>query len=101
VLATSWFSQKMLTPPTTAGDQRSAAMSQQMQIMMPLLFGFMSINFASGLSIYFIISNLVTMLQYYMILPKRQPTQGEEGANLWERILSFPARAWKRLSPKG
>lgn len=65
VVVTSWLSQKILTPPAT--DERSAAMSQQMQIMMPLMFGFISISYASGLSIYFIISNLVTMLQYFLI----------------------------------
>ncbi|MGD1996382.1 MAG: YidC/Oxa1 family membrane protein insertase [Anaerolineae bacterium] len=65
VVVTSWLSQRILTPPAT--DQRSAAMGQQMQIMMPLLFGFISISYASGLSIYFIISNLITMLQYLLI----------------------------------
>lgn len=64
VVVTSWLSQKMLTPPSVGGDERSAAMNQQMQIMMPLMFGFISISYASGLSIYFIISNLVTMLQF-------------------------------------
>jgi len=65
VVVTSWLSQKVLSPP--AADQRTAAMNQQMQIMMPLLFGFISISYASGLSIYFIISNLITMLQYFFI----------------------------------
>ena len=65
VVVTSWLSQRILSPPTT--DERSAAMTQQMQIMMPLMFGFISISYASGLSIYFILSNLVTMLQYFII----------------------------------
>lgn len=65
VVVTSWLSQRILSPPAT--DERSAAMTQQMQIMMPLLFGFISISYASGLSIYFIISNLITMLQYIVI----------------------------------
>ncbi len=65
VVITSWLSQKVLTPP--AADERAAAMNQQMQIMMPLLFGFISISYSSGLSIYFIISNLVTLAQYLFI----------------------------------
>jgi YidC/Oxa1 family membrane protein insertase len=65
VVLTSWLSQKILSPPAT--DERTAAMTQQMQIMMPLMFGFISLSYASGLSIYFIISNLVTMLQYLII----------------------------------
>ncbi|MBO9370991.1 MAG: membrane protein insertase YidC [Chloroflexi bacterium] len=70
VVVTSWLSQKILTPPSM--DPRSAAMNRQMLIMMPLMFGFFSISFASGLSIYFIISNLVTLLQYF-VTPKPQP----------------------------
>jgi len=70
VVVTSWLSQKILTPPST--DPQSAAMNQQMLIMMPLMFGFISISYASGLSIYFIISNLVTLLQYF-VTPKPQP----------------------------
>ena len=77
VLATSWLQQKLLTPPTASGDQSQAgAMNQQMQIMMPLMFGFMSIQFATGLSIYFIISNLIGMAQYYFVRGDR----GDKGA---------------------
>ena len=77
VLATSWLQQKLLTPPTASGDQSQAgAMNQQMQIMMPLMFGLMSIQFATGLSIYFIISNLIGMAQYYFVRGDR----GDKGA---------------------
>ncbi|MBC7225708.1 MAG: membrane protein insertase YidC [Thermoflexales bacterium] len=75
VVVTSWLSQKILTPPST--DPQSAAMNQQMLIMMPLMFGFFSISFASGLSIYFIISNLVTLLQYF-VTPRQKPAQAVE-----------------------
>jgi YidC/Oxa1 family membrane protein insertase len=70
VVVTSWLSQRMLSPPAT--DDRTAAMTQQMQIMMPLMFGFISISYASGLSIYFILSNLVTLLQYFIIRRDRE-----------------------------
>ncbi len=69
VFATSWLQQKLLSPSSAAGDGGSQAemMSQQMQIMMPLMFGFISLQYATGLSIYFIISNLFGMAQYYFI----------------------------------
>ena len=68
VLATSWLQQKLLTPPAASDDQSQAtAVNQQMQIMMPLMFGLMSLQFAVGLSIYFIISNLIGIAQYYFI----------------------------------
>lgn len=70
VVITQWISQKLLSPPAT--DERAAAMNQQMQIMMPLMFGFISISYASGLSIYFIISNLVTLLQGLILRTRRE-----------------------------
>ena len=76
VVVTSWLSQRLLTAP--AADERSAAMNRQMQLMMPLMFGFISISYASGLSIYFIISNLVTMAQYLLIRRGRAASRGEQ-----------------------
>jgi YidC/Oxa1 family membrane protein insertase len=86
VFATSWLQQKLLTPPS-AGDGQSQAemMNRQMQIMMPLMFGFISIQYAIGLSIYFIISNLIGMAQYYFIRTNRE-----------EKIEETPARPKKR-----
>jgi YidC/Oxa1 family membrane protein insertase len=53
--------------PATAnpGDQ-SAAMSGMMTIYMPLLLGYFAITFASGLSVYFITSNILGIVQYAM-----------------------------------
>ncbi|MCP4420094.1 MAG: membrane protein insertase YidC [Chloroflexi bacterium] len=41
----------------------SAAMSQSMQYTMPIMFGFFSLSFQSGLSIYFVLSNLIGIAQ--------------------------------------
>ena len=68
VLITSWLQQKLITPPTTSGDQsQSAMMNRQMQVMMPLMFMFFTLQYATGLSIYFVISNLIRMVQYYFV----------------------------------
>jgi len=64
VVVSSWYYQKLLTPPAT--DAQSEAMSRQMMIMMPLMTGFFSATYASGLAIYFLISNLVGILQYFL-----------------------------------
>jgi YidC/Oxa1 family membrane protein insertase len=73
VFATTWLSQKLISPPAQAGtDPQQAQMTQQMGIMMSVMFGFMSLQFASGLSIYFIISNLVSMVQYPLSNPKQR-----------------------------
>lgn len=64
VVLTSWLYQKLITPP--AMDAQAAAMNKQMMLMMPLMTGFFSATYASGLAIYFLISNLVGILQYYL-----------------------------------
>ncbi len=68
VFVTSWLQQKLLAPPATKGDQsQSAMMNQQMQIMMPLMFMFFTLQYATGLSIYFTISSLIRIVQYYFV----------------------------------
>lgn len=101
VVVTSWLSQKILTPPST--DPQSRAMNQQMLIMMPLMFGFISISYASGLSIYFIISNLVTLLQYFGTpKPQQVPAgaaeapKGSEGPKEAERPQKRPPQPARR-----
>jgi YidC/Oxa1 family membrane protein insertase len=67
VVAVTTYIQAKLTMPTSAtpGDQ-SAAMSGMMSIYMPLLLGYFAITFASGLSVYFITSNILGIVQYAM-----------------------------------
>jgi YidC/Oxa1 family membrane protein insertase len=75
VFVTSWLQQKLLTPPTAADDRSQAAvMNKQMQTMMPLMMMFFTLSYSTGLSIYFIISSLVRMVQYYFV----QRNQHEE-----------------------
>jgi YidC/Oxa1 family membrane protein insertase len=86
VFVTSWLQQKLLTPPTTGDTQSQAAMmSQQMQIMMPLMFMFFTLQYATGLSIYFVLSSLIRMAQYYLVQSDRgagktgRGSRGERG----------------------
>jgi YidC/Oxa1 family membrane protein insertase len=67
IVAITTYIQAKLTMPTSAtpGDQ-SAAMSNMMSIYMPLLLGYFALTFASGLSIYFITSNVLGIVQYAM-----------------------------------
>lgn len=67
IVAITTYIQAKLTMPATAtpGDQ-SAAMSGMMTIYMPLLLGYFAITFASGLSVYFITSNILGIVQYAM-----------------------------------
>ncbi|MHB1293365.1 MAG: YidC/Oxa1 family membrane protein insertase [Anaerolineae bacterium] len=62
---TMWLQQKMMTQPS--GDPQQASMNSTMQIMMPLMFGYFTTQFASGLAIYFVISNVVGIAMQWAI----------------------------------
>jgi YidC/Oxa1 family membrane protein insertase len=62
---TMWLQQKLMTQPSS--DPQQAQMNQTMQIMMPVMFGFFTLQFSSGLAIYFIISNIVGILMQLLI----------------------------------
>jgi YidC/Oxa1 family membrane protein insertase len=72
VVATTWLQSKLMTPPTADPKDPSAAMSRNMTLMMPLMIGLFSLSFASGLSIYWIVSNLVGIAQYALVGKKQQ-----------------------------
>ena len=67
IVAITTYIQAKLTMPTatTPGDQ-GAAMSSMMSIYMPIMLGWFAITFASGLSVYFITSNILGIVQYAM-----------------------------------
>jgi YidC/Oxa1 family membrane protein insertase len=76
---TSWLQQKLLSPSTPSSPASSDSppsqtemMSKQMQIMMPLMFMMFTLSYATGLSIYFIISSLIRIAQYYLIRNGKQ-----------------------------
>ena len=66
VAITTYIQAKLTMPPSANPNDQSAAMSKMMSIYMPLLLGYFALNFASGLSIYFITSNVLGIVQYAM-----------------------------------
>ena len=63
VVITTYLQSKLMTPPTTTGDQGSQ-MTQAMNLYMPLFMGYLAYTFSSGLALYFVASNIVGILQY-------------------------------------
>jgi len=62
---TMWLQQKMVTPRTA--DSRQQAQSQMMLWMMPLMFAFLTLQFPSGLALYWVVSNIISIgIQYYV-----------------------------------
>lgn len=78
VVVTTWLQSKVMTPPTASADPQAAQMSQTMAMTMPLMIGYMSLQFPSGLSIYWVIGNVVSVVQYAITTPIN-----------WKSVLSF------------
>ena len=66
VAITTYVQAKLTMPATPNANDQSAAMTKMMSIYMPLLLGYFALTFASGLSVYFITSNLLGIAQYAM-----------------------------------
>jgi YidC/Oxa1 family membrane protein insertase len=66
VVATTYLQSKLMTPPSSAANpnDQSAQMSKMMNLYMPFLMGWLALTLASGLSIYFVTSNLIGIAQY-------------------------------------
>ena len=63
VVITSYFQSKLMTP-ATGGDEQGAQMSKMMNLYMPFFMGWLSYSFPAGLAVYFVTSNLSTIVQY-------------------------------------
>lgn len=113
VVATTYLSQKLMAAPSA--DPSQAAMTKQMNLIMPMMFGLFALQFASGLSIYFIVSNLVGAGQSWLmtkrwkqkpLLPAPEPVKTGKGskpvaAPASAAVIDQPARSKKSLpAPK-
>ena len=64
---TTYIQSKLTMPANPNPNDQTAAMSSSMAITMPLMLFWFALTFASGLSIYFITSNLLGIAQYAMM----------------------------------
>ena len=62
---TMWVQQKMTQAP--AVDPRQASTSRMMLLMMPLMFGFLTLMFPSGLALYWAVSNIIGIITQYFV----------------------------------
>lgn len=65
VAGSTWLQQKMMTMPSS--DPQQAQMNQMMGYMMPVMMGFFTINFPSGLALYWLTSNLYSIVTQYFV----------------------------------
>jgi YidC/Oxa1 family membrane protein insertase len=65
VAASMWVLQKMSTVPTS--DPKQQSMNNMLVWLMPLMFGFFTISFPSGLAVFWLISNIIGIITQYFI----------------------------------
>lgn len=96
VAATMYIQQKMITPApaaTTANSQQ-AQTAQMMTWMMPLIFGFWSLNVPAGLALYWAVSNVSGVFLQYFYMGRQFD---------WRNMLTLnpqPAPAARRSRPE-
>ncbi len=79
VTITTYLQSKLMSPPSTGPKDQTAMMTGMMNLYMPFLMGYLALTFASGLSLYFFVSNVIGILQYALL-----------GKVNWKNL--FPAR---------
>jgi YidC/Oxa1 family membrane protein insertase len=67
VALTTYIQTKLTMPAAADSNDQSAATARIMSIQMPLLLFFFSLNYASGLAVYFVASNILSIIQYAMM----------------------------------
>jgi YidC/Oxa1 family membrane protein insertase len=80
VVLTTYLQSKLMTPPPANPGDQSAQMSKMMNLYMPILMGWIAYSLASGLALYFIVSNVLGIAQYAImgklnwsnLLPKKK-----------------------------
>jgi YidC/Oxa1 family membrane protein insertase len=88
VMATTYVQSKLITPPPANPQDQTAMMSNMMNLYMPFLMGYMGLTLASGLSLYFIVSNVFGILQYAAL-----------GRANWKNLLPRPKPAPAEVVP--
>lgn len=68
VVITTYMQSKLATPPTPPDSKdQSAQMASMMNLYMPIFMGWLAWTLASGLSLYFVVSNVIGILQYALL----------------------------------
>jgi len=89
VALTTWLQTKLTMPTSSNPNDQSAQMSKMMSIYMPLLLGWFALTFPSGISVYFIISNVLGVVQY-----------AATGRANWSNVFSFGSKPQQQSSQK-
>jgi YidC/Oxa1 family membrane protein insertase len=78
VVISQYLLSKVMEAPTAGQDDQAASMTKSMGMMMPLMMGWMAFQFSAGLALYFVVTNIITTVQYSI-----------QGRTDWSKILPF------------
>lgn len=67
VALTTYVQTKLTMPPSANPNDQAAMTGRMMSIYMPIMLYFFSVNYAAGLSVYFVVSNILSIIQYAMM----------------------------------
>lgn len=116
LVASQFVMQKWMTTTTPASGDGQAKMMQQVSLMMTFMFGFFTLTVPSGLTLYWVTSNLLQLLQQWLITngrfnltgtapavavadggtkPAKVASNGADSANAGTATASVPANASK------
>jgi membrane protein insertase Oxa1/YidC/SpoIIIJ len=88
----SMLVQQKMTP--TVGDPRQA----QIMLIMPVIFTFMFLEFPTGLVLYWLVNNVLSIGQQYLIdRSAAAPTNGGRPASKGEGGTAKARRGWRSL----
>jgi YidC/Oxa1 family membrane protein insertase len=111
VFVTTWLSSKVMQMPATDPQQQQTM--QMMNVMMPMMITFFSLQTPIGLGIYWIVSNVLGIGQYYLMKPRMDalkaqygtgaPTSGNTPAKVAapEKPLFAPPKSKVKAKPAG
>jgi YidC/Oxa1 family membrane protein insertase len=89
VVVTTYVQSKLIATPSNNPKDQTAAMTNMMNLYMPIFMGYLAWTLASGLAVYFVTSNLIAIGQYAML-----------GKVNWSNVIPFskPKTDQKALS---
>jgi YidC/Oxa1 family membrane protein insertase len=93
LVVTQFAMQKWMTPTPAATDAGQAKMTQNMGLVMTLFFGFFTLQVPAGLTLYWVTSNVLQMLQQWSVtrfFVKKAPTPAVAGAGAASAATSAP-----------
>ena len=99
-----WVTQKMITP--VSADPKQKAQGRTMLVMMPVMFTFLSMSFPSGLALYWVSSNVITVaIQYFVtgwggLLPAKAGKQNGRDKKYKKRIAQVEQASTETTAPE-